>query len=100
MTDATLATQAARALVKAYRELNEIRTRDGVPWTHEGIKASVTEEHFAAVVDEIDAAVVALTGRSAHCHPLLYEHADNLARVLRALELKRDIAEEEAPEKA
>jgi len=63
---------AARALVKAYRELNEIRARDGVPYTSMGYASSVDADYFSSVVDEIDAAVVALTGKSAHCHPMLY----------------------------
>jgi hypothetical protein len=66
-------TQAARALVRAFRELNEIRARDGVPWTSSGYPACVSQDYFSAVVDEIDAAVIALTGKGAHCHPLLYD---------------------------
>lgn len=42
---------AVAALKLAVRELNEIRARDGVPYTHQGFRASVTPEHFSAVVD-------------------------------------------------
>lgn len=37
----------------AYRELNEIRARDGVPYTHQGGKACVDEAYFSAVVDAL-----------------------------------------------
>ena len=66
---------AARALVKAFNELNAIRARDGVPYTHYGVKSSVCEDYFSSVVDQVDEAVRVLTGESAHCHPLLYERA-------------------------
>jgi hypothetical protein len=46
----------------AARELNEIRARDGVPWTHQGFKASVTAEHFSAVVDACFAAIAKAKG--------------------------------------
>jgi hypothetical protein len=42
-----------RALWAAWRELNEIRARDGVPWTHQLMKASVDEEYFSSVVDDL-----------------------------------------------
>lgn len=45
------------ACKKAVRELNEIRARDGVPYTHQGIKASVCEDYFSSVVDECFAAI-------------------------------------------
>lgn len=41
-----------RALWSAWRELNEIRARDGVPYTHYG-KSSVDEDYFSSVVDEL-----------------------------------------------
>ena len=65
-------TKLVRAAVKAFTELNEIRARDGVPYTHQGCKSSVCENYFSSVVDELDAAVKAATGLSAHCHPELY----------------------------
>lgn len=42
---------------KAVRELNEIRARDGVPYTHSGWKASVDEDYFSSVVDDGFAAI-------------------------------------------
>lgn len=47
------------ALKKAVHELNEIRARDGVPYTHELIKSSVCPEYFASVVDECNDALAA-----------------------------------------
>ncbi len=64
--------QAIRAMVKAFNELNEIRARDGVPYTQYGWKASIDPVYFSSVVDELDEAVKAITGKSAHCHPELY----------------------------
>ncbi|HQR71248.1 MAG TPA: hypothetical protein PLE54_11630 [Burkholderiaceae bacterium] len=72
---------AARALVKAFNELNAIRARDGVPRDYAGMKTGVSEEYFSSVVDDVDAAVLALTGLGAHCHPLLYERATDSATV-------------------
>ena len=64
--------KASRALVLAFRELNEIRARDGVPYTSFGYASSVDPEWFSHVVDEVDEAILALTGHGGHCHPLLY----------------------------
>lgn len=41
-----------KVLEKAHRELNEIRARDGVPRTFDGIKSSVDPQYFSSVVDE------------------------------------------------
>lgn len=65
--------RAVRVMVRAFLELNTIRARDGVPWTHMGYKASVTEEYFSSVADELDATVMEITNHSAHCHPELYK---------------------------
>lgn len=43
------------ALWAAWKELNEIRARDGVPYTHQGYKASVDEGYFSQVVDACEA---------------------------------------------
>lgn len=51
------------ALKKAVYELNAIRARDGVPYTHDGWKASVDEEYFSSVVDESFAALAKAEGR-------------------------------------
>lgn len=64
--------RAVRAMVKAYRELNAIRARDGVPWTRYGYASGVCPDYFSGVVDELDKVVLLLTGRGAHCHPELY----------------------------
>jgi len=65
--------KAIRAMVQAFRELNTIRARDGVPYTHMGMKACVCQEYFSQVVDDLDEAVKLLSGQGAHCHPALYE---------------------------
>jgi hypothetical protein len=41
------------ALWAAWHELNEIRARDGVPYTHQGHKASVDETYFSRLTDEL-----------------------------------------------
>lgn len=64
--------QLVRAAVRAFAELNAIRARDGVPYTHSGCKSDVDEQYFSSVVEELDDAVKAATGKSAHCHPELY----------------------------
>lgn len=58
-------------LAQAYLELNTIRARDGVPYTHYG-PACVDEQYFSSVVDGLDEILRHLTGRPAHCHPALY----------------------------
>ena len=52
------------ALKKAVYELNTIRARDGVPYTHNGWKASVDEDYFSSVVDESFAALAKAEGRA------------------------------------
>jgi len=69
--------QLVRAAVKAFAELNAIRARDGVPYTHEGSRSNVDEAYFSCVVDGLDEAVKAATGKSAHCHPELYTPIDS-----------------------
>lgn len=64
--------KAVRAMVYAFKELNTIRARDGVPYTYYGCKSSVDQEYFSSVVDMLNDAVKAATGKSAHCHPELY----------------------------
>ena len=72
-TQMSEATEAlARAAVKAYAELNEIRARDGVPYKRGGLRSSVDADYFSAVVDELSDAVELVTGKPAHLHPLLY----------------------------
>ncbi len=51
---------AIAALKKAYMELNEIRARDGVPYTSYGTKACVDESYFSSVVDDVFNALKAL----------------------------------------
>lgn len=51
------------ACQKAVCELNEIRARDGVPYTHQGWKASVDEDYFSSVVDECFAAIDKAEGK-------------------------------------
>lgn len=64
---------AIEMLARAYKELNEIRARDGVPYTHMGHKACVSEQYFSDTIDDIDCCVRRLSGRPAHCHPSLYK---------------------------
>ena len=63
------------AIALAYKELNAIRARDGVPYTHDGWKSSIDEEYFAGVVDKLDEAMIDMSGQSAHLHPILYQRA-------------------------
>jgi hypothetical protein len=55
-----LLVECAAALEKARYELNAIRARDGVPYTHMGWKASVDENYFSTVVDECGAVLAKL----------------------------------------
>jgi hypothetical protein len=61
-----------RAAVKAFQELNCVRARDGVPYTADGYRSGVDEDYFSSVVDELNEAVNAVTGKAAYCHPELY----------------------------
>lgn len=72
MNQNQIITQLVKAATKAFLELNTIRARDGVPYTHYGMKSSIDEAYFSSIVDELDQAVLAATGKSAHCHPSLY----------------------------
>lgn len=55
--------QLTAALWKAWNELNTIRARDGVPYTHLGYRAGVAEDYFSAVVDECEVGIQAATGQ-------------------------------------
>lgn len=50
------------ALWQAWFELNTIRARDGVPYTHQGWKSGVAEDYFSKVVDDAEEAIRLLTG--------------------------------------
>jgi len=71
MTDERTQHLVVLAMVRAFAELNEIRARDGVPRG-----SSVDEDYFSSVVDSLDEAVRSLTGKCAHCHPVLYDNGD------------------------
>ncbi len=94
--------QAVRAMVKAFKELNTIRARDGVPWTHNMCKASVDVVYFSSVIDELDEVVKAMTGKSAHCHPALLEQEakapDPASQPQTILELCNDPAQIAGPQ--
>lgn len=45
----------------AFKELNEIRARDGVPRTYEGRKSDVDPEYFSSVVDGLARAIAKAT---------------------------------------
>lgn len=47
--------RAVSLLKDAYKELNEIHARDGVPYTKHGWKSSVTQEWFTTVVENLRA---------------------------------------------
>ena len=72
LTSEQLVRRLVRAAVRAFAELNSIRARDGVPYTHSGYRSGVGEEYFSSVIDELSDAVEAATGKPAHCHPELY----------------------------
>lgn len=59
----SLEKQLLRACWQAWFELNEIRARDGVPYTHYGTKSLVDEGYFNGVVDDCEKAIEAATGR-------------------------------------
>lgn len=65
--------RAVRVMVRAYQELNAIRARTGVPCDLDGYRTSVDPDYFSSVIDGLDEMVRELTGKSAHCHPALYE---------------------------
>lgn len=60
MTD--LEKQLLSAVWKAWRELNTIRARDGVPYKYDGLRSDVSEDYFSSVVDECSFAIEAATG--------------------------------------
>lgn len=55
--------RVALTIWQAWMELNEIRARDGVPYTHLGGKASVDENYFSRVVDDCENTYKLVTGK-------------------------------------
>lgn len=53
--------KAKEALDMAHAELNAICARDGVPYTHYGVKSDVSAEYFSQVVDECSEALASLS---------------------------------------
>ena len=43
------------------------------PYTYYG-KSDVDPQYFSSVIDDLDYVIVSLTGKSAHCHPSLYNN--------------------------
>lgn len=67
LADARLISKAPEMLDllrRAYGELNEIHARDGVPYTHQGFQASVTQECFTAVVEDARAMLAEIDGET------------------------------------
>lgn len=50
------------ACEEAFKELNEIRARDGVPRTYDGRKSDVDPEYFSSVVDGLSRAIARAKG--------------------------------------
>lgn len=61
MTD--LEKQLTMACWAAWKELNAIRARDGVPRDYNGCKVGVDEDYFSSVVDGCEEAVKLATGK-------------------------------------
>ncbi len=56
-----------KVMCEAWREMNTIRARDGVP-----IGSSITQEYWDDIIERLDKIVESETGHTAHCHPSLY----------------------------
>ena len=52
------------ALEKCRHELNVIRARDGVPYTHYHMKSDVDEQYFSDVIDKAEAALAQAKGEA------------------------------------
>lgn len=54
--------KVAMVVWRAWTEMNEIKARDGVPYTHLGYKSSVDEDYFASVVKDLEDLYRDITG--------------------------------------
>lgn len=64
--------EAILAMCQAYHEMNVIRARDGVPYTHAGYKSDVAQDYWDAVMERLDKVVRDATGNGCWHHPCLY----------------------------
>lgn len=60
-------------MCEAYREMNAIRARDGVPFTSFGYKSDVTQEYWDDIMNRLNSEVLKATGKSAWLNPILFE---------------------------
>lgn len=61
-----------KVMCEAWREMNTIRARDGVPYCHDGRKSDVSQEYWDDILRRLDCAVMNATGQSAWSNPALY----------------------------
>lgn len=69
-------------MCEAWREMNTIRARDGVPRCSDGTKSDVSQEYWDDIMNRLDNAVIEATGHKAWLHPSLYEVTEQTMRDL------------------
>jgi hypothetical protein len=62
-----------RAMCLAYREMNIIRARDGVPRMFNGRTSDITQEAWDDIMKELDDCVKDETGNGCWLHPILFQ---------------------------
>ena len=64
----TIPSHVIKVMCEAWREMNTIRARRGVP---KG--SNVTQEYWDDIMSRLNDIIQDETGHSAHCHPSLYK---------------------------
>ncbi len=63
-----------KLLAEIYSFMNEIRARDGVPYTHMGCQMSISQKYWDDMMERIDKTVKEETGTTAWLNPILFGH--------------------------
>ncbi len=64
----TIPVHVIKVMCEAWREMNTIRARDGVP---KG--SNMAQEYWDDIMDRLNKIIESATGYTAHCHPSLYK---------------------------
>jgi hypothetical protein len=61
-----------KVMCEAWREMNAVRARDGVPYCHDGRQSDVSQEYWDDIMARLDKEVLDATGHDCWLHPALY----------------------------
>ena len=72
--------ETSKVIAEAWREMNTIRARDGVPRHSDGQQSDVSQEYWDSIMERLDAVLKVETGHGAWLHPSLFSQPEETKR--------------------